>query len=43
MEATRHYLEHLADAWNHQHPETPLFDQDVTITVPASFDLRRVN
>lgn len=38
LEATRQYLAHLADAWNNQHPETPLFDQDVTITVPASFD-----
>ncbi|OBU46588.1 molecular chaperone DnaK [Photobacterium damselae] len=38
VEATQNYLEHLADAWNNAHPETPLFDQDVTITVPASFD-----
>lgn len=38
MDATRNYLKHLAEAWNHQHPETPLFEQDVTITVPASFD-----
>ncbi|MEJ2765707.1 Hsp70 family protein [Photobacterium sp. MCCC 1A19761] len=38
LEATQQYLAHLAAAWNHQHPDTPLFDQDVTITVPASFD-----
>ncbi|PSV93888.1 Hsp70 family protein [Photobacterium leiognathi] len=38
LEATQKYLEHMADAWNFQHPETPIFDQDVTITVPASFD-----
>ncbi|OAN17762.1 molecular chaperone DnaK [Photobacterium jeanii] len=38
VEATRCYLEHLVNAWNHKHPETPLCDQDVTITVPASFD-----
>ncbi|KXI22565.1 Hsp70 family protein [Photobacterium sanguinicancri] len=38
LEATRCYLEHLVDAWNHNHPETPLCDQDVTVTVPASFD-----
>lgn len=38
VEATQNYLEHLADAWNNAHPETPIFDQDVTITVPASFD-----
>ncbi|UXI00025.1 Hsp70 family protein [Photobacterium sp. TY1-4] len=38
LDATQQYLAHLAAAWNHQHPDTPLFDQDVTITVPASFD-----
>ncbi|OBU21963.1 Hsp70 family protein [Photobacterium aquimaris] len=38
LEATQKYLEHMADAWNFQHPETPISDQDVTITVPASFD-----
>ncbi|MCG7498781.1 Hsp70 family protein [Vibrio sp. Of7-15] len=38
MDATCHYLEHLQAAWNHQNPETPLAEQDVTITVPASFD-----
>jgi len=38
VDATCAYLSHLADAWNSQHPGTPLCDQDVTITVPASFD-----
>ncbi|KDM91330.1 Hsp70 family protein [Photobacterium galatheae] len=38
LEATRAYLSHLAKAWNHQHPDASLFEQDVTITVPASFD-----
>lgn len=38
VDATRNYLEHLAEAWNNQHLDSPLFDQDVTITVPASFD-----
>lgn len=38
LDATCHYLEHLQAAWNHQNPETPLSEQDVTITVPASFD-----
>lgn len=38
LEATQQYLEHMADAWNFQHSDTPIFDQDVTITVPASFD-----
>ena len=32
------YLEHLRDAWDHKFPDTPLVEQDVTITVPASFD-----
>ena len=38
LKATEFYLEHLRDAWDYKHPETPLVDQDVTITVPASFD-----
>lgn len=36
--ATKAYLQHLRDAWNHQFPDYPLQQQDVTITVPASFD-----
>ncbi len=36
--ATIRYLEHLRCAWDHEFPEAPLVDQDVTITVPASFD-----
>ncbi|MBX3270469.1 MAG: Hsp70 family protein [Sandaracinaceae bacterium] len=32
------YLEHLRDAWNAKHPDAPLDEQDVVITVPASFD-----
>lgn len=31
-------LAHLAAAWNASHPQTPLADQEVVITVPASFD-----
>ncbi|NOH96907.1 Hsp70 family protein [Vibrio sp. 99-70-13A1] len=38
LKTTELYLEHLKDAWNHTHPEHKLADQDVTITVPASFD-----
>ncbi len=38
LRATELYLEHLKDAWNHAHPNDSLSDQDVTITVPASFD-----
>ncbi|MBY4648568.1 Hsp70 family protein [Vibrio alginolyticus] len=38
LRATELYLEHLKDAWNHANPNHNLTDQDVTITVPASFD-----
>ncbi|SON48801.1 Hsp70 family protein [Vibrio tapetis] len=38
VKATELYLQHLKEAWDHQHPEHPLSAQDVTITVPASFD-----
>ncbi|EDL70638.1 Hsp70 family protein [Vibrio campbellii] len=38
LHATELYLEHLKDAWNHTNPDHNLADQDVTITVPASFD-----
>ncbi len=36
--ATKAYLQHMLAAWNHRFPEQPLPQQDVTITVPASFD-----
>lgn len=32
------YLEHVRDAWNHRFPNSPLDEQAVTLTVPASFD-----
>jgi hypothetical protein len=32
------YLDHMRSAWNHAHPEAPLEEQQVLITVPASFD-----
>lgn len=38
LEASVRYLQHLREAWNHKHPGAPLAEQDVTITVPASFD-----
>ncbi|ABU71481.1 Hsp70 family protein [Vibrio campbellii] len=38
LRATELYLEHLKNAWNHTKPNHNLADQDVTITVPASFD-----
>ncbi|MCL9777361.1 Hsp70 family protein [Vibrio methylphosphonaticus] len=38
LRVTELYLEHLKNAWNHAHPDALLEEQDVTITVPASFD-----
>jgi hypothetical protein len=32
------YLEHVRNAWNHRFPDSPLGQQAVTLTVPASFD-----
>lgn len=36
--ASTRYLEHVRDAWNHRFPDSPLGQQAVTLTVPASFD-----
>lgn len=38
LRASTRYLSHLRQAWDHQMPES-LADQDVLITVPASFDV----
>ncbi|HCK81848.1 MAG TPA: nucleotide-binding protein, partial [Candidatus Competibacteraceae bacterium] len=38
LQASIRYLEHLRAAWDHQFPDTPLADQEVILTVPASFD-----
>ena len=38
VETSALILQHLASAWNHAHPGAPLQDQEVIITVPASFD-----
>ena len=35
--ATR-YLTHLRQAWDHAHPEAPFAQQEITVTIPASFD-----
>lgn len=37
-EATMRLLAHMVAAWNHAHPEARMADQEVVITVPASFD-----
>jgi molecular chaperone DnaK (HSP70) len=38
VEASSLYLEHIRAAWNHVHPDAPLEEQEVLLTVPASFD-----
>ena len=38
VEASRRYLEHIRNAWNHAHPDAPFDQQQVLVTVPASFD-----
>jgi molecular chaperone DnaK (HSP70) len=38
VQASARYLEHLRAAWDHQMPE-PMAEQDVLLTVPASFDV----
>ncbi len=38
VDASVRYLEHVRNAWNDGHPEAPFAEQDVTLTVPASFD-----
>lgn len=38
VQATWHYLDHLAEAWSSRYPDSPLAAQEIVITVPASFD-----
>jgi molecular chaperone DnaK (HSP70) len=38
VDASARILSHLRAAWDAAHPEEPLSDQDVVVTVPASFD-----
>ena len=38
LAASAHYLRHLAAAWDHQFKDSPGADQEVILTVPASFD-----
>ncbi|MBI4904080.1 MAG: Hsp70 family protein [Acidobacteria bacterium] len=38
LEASRHYLQHIRKAWDHAHPEAPFVEQQILVTVPASFD-----
>ncbi|MEI7867460.1 MAG: Hsp70 family protein [Candidatus Methylumidiphilus sp.] len=38
LEASVDYLRHMRDAWNDHFPDDPLSEQELVITVPASFD-----
>lgn len=38
VEASAAVLRHVKTAWDAAHPDAPLADQDVVVTVPASFD-----
>ncbi len=38
VEASFRYLEHLGEAWDQAHPNEALRDQEIVLTVPASFD-----
>ena len=38
VEISSYYLAHLRNAWNVKFPDAPLEEQDIVITIPASFD-----
>lgn len=38
FETSKAYLTHLRNAWNHRFPDAPLEQQEIVITIPASFD-----
>jgi molecular chaperone DnaK (HSP70) len=38
VEASRRYLDHLREAWDSKVPDAPFTQQQVLVTVPASFD-----
>jgi hypothetical protein len=38
VEASRRYLDHLREAWDSKLPDAPFTQQQVLVTVPASFD-----
>jgi molecular chaperone DnaK (HSP70) len=38
VDASAACLRHLRQAWNHEHPDAPFTEQEVLITIPASFD-----
>ena len=38
LETSVRYLTHLREAWDHAHPDAPFAEQEITVTIPASFD-----
>ena len=38
VDAAERLLAHIRDAWNFAHPQAPLEEQSLVVTVPASFD-----
>ena len=38
IDASASYLAHIRTVWGHKFPDAPLENQDLVITVPASFD-----
>ncbi len=38
VDASAAYLRHLRQAWEHEHPDQPFAEQEVLVTIPASFD-----
>ncbi|MDP9053439.1 MAG: Hsp70 family protein [Acidobacteriota bacterium] len=38
LDASAEYLKHLRAAWDEEHPDDPFENQEVLVTVPASFD-----
>jgi len=38
LEASLRYLEHLRAAWDEAHPTAPFVEQEIVVTIPASFD-----
>jgi molecular chaperone DnaK (HSP70) len=38
VQASASYLAYVKDAWNNAHPDAPLPQQEIVITIPASFD-----
>jgi len=38
LDASAEYLKHLRAAWDHEHPDAPFDEQEVLVTIPASFD-----